>query len=66
MRRLEDNWQYTGKEYVNDITGHINFFIKLCKKEGSGNSKYPSPLKSIFTENLSNQVEQELRLYYGI
>lgn len=65
MRRLEDNWQYTGRNCVN-ITDHIHFFISLCKKEGSGKSKYPSPLRSIFTENLSKLVEQELKQYYGI
>lgn len=65
MHRLEDNWQYTGRNCDN-ITDHIHFFINLCKKEGSGKSKYPSPLRSIFTENLSKLVEQELKQYYGI
>ena len=34
VRRLGQNWEYTGKIYPNDIKEHIRYFINLCNKEG--------------------------------
>lgn len=64
VRRLGQNWEYTGKKYPNDIKEHIRYFINLCNKEGRGESKKPTDLKDVFVGSLSKDVEMELKEYY--
>lgn len=67
IRQIEQKWEYTGSQHINDRSEHIRHFINLCKKEGlRGNSIGPTPLTGVFTEELSKQVEQELKHYYDI
>ena len=64
--RLSQNWKYTEKRYPHDRIEHIRFFLNLCKKEGSGRSKKPTPLLGVFTEELASQAEKELYSFYDI
>ena len=65
VRRLGQNWEYTGKIYPNDIKEHIRYFINLCYKEGRGESAKPTSLKDVFVGSLSKDVEMELKEYYN-
>jgi len=65
VRRLGQNWEYTGKNYPNDIKEHIRYFINLCNKEGRGESAKPTSLKDVFVGNLSKDIEAELKEYYN-
>ena len=65
VRRLGQNWEYTGKIYPNDIKEHIRYFINLCNKEGRGESAKPTSLKDVFVGNLSKDIEAELKEYYN-
>ncbi len=65
VRRLGQNWEYTGINYPNDIKEHIRYFINLCNKEGRGESTKPTSLKDVFVGNLSKEVEAELKEYYN-
>ena len=65
VRRLGQNWEYTGKNYPNDIKEHIRYFINLCNKEGRGEFAKPTSLKDVFVGNLSKDVEAELKEYYN-
>ena len=65
VRRLGQNWEYTGKIYPNDIKEHIRYFINLCNKEGRGESAKPTSLKDVFVGCLSKDVEMELKEYYN-
>ena len=64
VRRLGQNWEYTGQNYPNDIKEHIRYFINLCNKEGRGESAKPTSLKDVFVGSLSKDVEMELKEYY--
>lgn len=59
-KRIQENWNYTadGKKYMSKE--HIRYFINLCKKEGRGGTNNRK-LKGIFTDELANKVEEELR-----
>ena len=65
VRRLGQNWEYTGQNYPNDIKEHIRYFINLCNKEGRGESAKPTSLKDVFVGSLSKDVEMELKEYYN-
>lgn len=64
--RLESNWLFTGKNYLNNRFEHINYFINLCKKEGEGRSGKQTELTGTFTRDLAEQAKKELELFYGI
>ena len=66
VRRLGQNWKYTGNIYPNDIKEHIRYFINLCNKEGRGESAKSTSLKNVFVGNLSKDVEVELKEYYNV
>lgn len=67
LRRLEQNWSFTGSKYSDKKEEHIRYFVNLCKKEGiSGNIKGPTSLTSVFTKEMAEKVEKELLKYYGI
>ncbi len=65
-KRLEENWEYTAKQHLNDIAGHISHFINLCKKEGEGRSKGSSHLYQIFVGQLADQTQKELKELYNV
>lgn len=67
IRRLEQNWSFTGSKYSKDRKEQIRYFVNLCKKEGKyGNAKGATSLTSVFTEDIARQAEKELLTYYGI
>ena len=65
VRRLGQNWEYTGRSYPNDIKEHIRFFINLCNKEGRGESSKSTSLTNVFVGNLGKVIETELKEYYN-
>ena len=66
LRRLEQNWKFTGENYKDDRHEHIRFFINLCKKEGRGDSPKRTSLYNVFTTQLAEQIEKELLSFYGV
>ena len=65
VRRLGQNWEYTGRSYPNDIKEHIRFFLNLCNKEGRGESSKSTSLTNVFVGNLGKVIETELKEYYN-
>ena len=65
IKRLNDCWDYTGKQET-DLKEHIRFFLSLSKKEGRGDLTYSHTLKDVFVGRLAEQVEIELYQYFGI
>lgn len=65
LRRLDQNWKYTGLSYKDDRREHIRYFINLCKKEGRGESQKRTSLFSVFIAPLADAIEKELLNYYG-
>lgn len=65
IKRLNDCWDYTGKQET-DLKEHIRFFLSLSKKEGRGDLTYSHTLKDVFVGRLAEQVEKELYQYFGI
>ena len=65
IKRLNDCWDYTGKQET-DVKEHIRFFISLSRKEGRGDLSYSHTLKDVFVGRLAEQVEKELYQYFGI
>lgn len=66
LKRLEQNWKFTGLRYKDDRREHIRFFINLCKKEGRGDSQKQTSLFNVFTIQLAEQIEKELFTFYGL
>ena len=66
LKRLEQNWKFTGLSYKDDRREHIRYFIRLCKKEGRGESQKQTSLYKVFTIQLAEQIEKELFIYYGL
>lgn len=66
VKRLGQNWQFTGKNYPNDIKEHICYFINLCNKEGRGDFSKPTSLIEVFVGKFSKLVETELKEYYNV
>lgn len=66
VKKIEENWIYTGKGKHSDKHEHIRHFINLCKKEGRGEMVKDSPLLGIFTETLAQKADKELKDIYGI
>lgn len=66
VRRLGQNWQFTGKNYPTDIREHIRYFINLCNKEGRGESAKPTSLTKVFVGNIGKVAEAELKEYYNV
>ena len=65
VKRLNDCWDYTGKQET-DVKEHIRYFLSLSRKEGRGDLSYSHTLKGVFVGALSEQVEKELYQYFGI
>lgn len=65
IKRLNDCWDYTGKE-VTDVKRHIQYFLSLSKKEGRGDLTRSHTLKDVFVGKFAEQVEKELFQYFGI
>ena len=65
VKRLNDCWDYTGKQET-DVKEHVRFFLSLARKEGRGALSYSHTLKGVFVGALSEQVEKELYQYFGI
>ncbi len=65
VKRLNDCWDYTGKQET-DVKEHIRYFLSLSRKEGRGDLLYSHTLKGVFVGALSEQVEKELYQYFGI
>lgn len=61
LKRLEQNWEYTRNKYENDSIEHLNYFIRLCKKEGRGESKIKTELCQIFTEEIALVMSEEIK-----
>lgn len=66
IRRLGQNWQFTGKKYQYDMKEHIRYFVNLCNQEGRGAARKPTSLGGVFVGRLSNVVETELKEYYHV
>ena len=66
IRRLGQNWQYTGKKYQYDMKEHIRYFVNLCNQEGRGAARKPTPLGGVFVGRISYVVETELKEYYHV
>lgn len=65
IKRLNESWDYTGQIKGANIKEHIGFFINLSKKEGRGELK-TKVLKGIFTSELAEQFEKELKQHFGV
>lgn len=65
VKRLNDCWDYTGKQET-DVKEHIRYFLSLSRKEGRGDLSHSHTLKGVFVGALSEQVEKELYQYFGI
>lgn len=59
-KRLLDNWNYTVKEKGYMTKDQINYFVRLCKKEGDGRARHKE-LFGIFTEVLANEFIKEIK-----
>lgn len=67
LKRLNSNWEYTGRIKKDNIEEHISFFINLSKKEGRGESSGRSKvLKGLFVGDLAEQFKKELSQYFGV
>ena len=64
--RLISNWQYTASNHINDIPGHLNHFIRLCKKEGRGELAHSKVLYPIFTNEVAQIVANEIKKYFNL
>lgn len=64
--RLISNWQYTASNHINDIPGHLDHFIRLCKKEGRGELAHSKVLYPIFTNEVAQIVANEIKKYFKI
>ena len=61
-KRLLDNWNYTVREKGYMTKDQINYFVRLCKKEGDGRALHKE-LFGIFTEVLANEFIKEIKEY---
>lgn len=66
LKRLEQNWIFTGLNHKDDRREHIRYFINLCKKEGRGDTQKQTSLLNVFTNQFAEQIEKELFTYYGL
>ena len=64
-KRLIDTWNYAYKAKGRNIKETINYFIGISKKEGRGELKHKA-LKSVFTEEIGEQLRSELLECYEI
>ena len=64
-KRLIDTWNYAYKAKGRNIKETINYFIGISKKEGRGELKHKE-LKSVFTEEIGEQLKSELLECYEI
>ena len=66
IRRLGQNWQFTGKKYQYDMKEHIRYFVNLCNQEGRGAARKTTSLGGVFVGKFSKVVETELKEYYNV
>lgn len=64
--RLISNWEYTASDHVNDLPGHLDHFIHLCKKEGRGELLKSKVLYPIFTNDVAQIVANEIKKYFKL
>lgn len=65
-KRLISNWEYTASGHINDLPGHLDYFINLCKKEGRGGIANSKVLQHIFSEEVAQVVANEIKKYFKI
>ena len=65
-KRLISNWEYTASGHINDLPGHLDYFINLCKKEGRGGIANSKVLQHIFNDEVAQVVANEIKKYFKI
>ena len=61
IKRLIHNWDFTQRDYANDPVGHLNYFIRLCKKESRGGLIKYKDLINAFPDDIAKKFIEEIQ-----